>query len=226
MSTTAATLNAVGEVVYPDSDGKPMADNTKQYRYIQSTKGGFGALYLHRPNVFVAGDLLWYPVLGNPKIRVAPDVLVAFGRPQGDRPSYRQWEENGQAPDVVFEILSPGKTSKEMREKFRFYEHDGVKEDDVYDPDQGSLEGWIRRDGKLTPVAEMRGWVSPLTGVRFELEGLHMALFEPNGRRFLTHEEWVERGEEAQRRADAVQTRAELMEATLREFGYEGGLID
>ena len=35
------------------------------------------------PNVFVAGDLLWYPVEGNPKVRSAPDAMVAFGRPNG-----------------------------------------------------------------------------------------------------------------------------------------------
>jgi Uma2 family endonuclease len=67
-----------------------------------------------RPNIFVAGDLLWYPVEGHPEIRVAPNVLVAFDRPKGDRGSYRQWQEDNVDPQVVFEILSPGNTLKEM----------------------------------------------------------------------------------------------------------------
>ena len=52
------------------------------------------------PNVFVAGDLLWYPVEGDPKTRMAPDTMVAFGRPKGYRGSYKQWVEGGSRPIV------------------------------------------------------------------------------------------------------------------------------
>ena len=75
------------EILYPDSDGKPISDNTKQFRWIMLCKIGLDALFADREDVFVAGDLLWYPVQGQPKIRQAPDVLVAFGRPKGDRSS-------------------------------------------------------------------------------------------------------------------------------------------
>src|SRR5438309_5827087 len=79
-------------VIYPDSDGQPMADNTLQFRWIVTIKEGLGVLFMDRPDVFVAGDLLWYPVEGDPKTRIAPDALVAFGRPKGERGSYKQWE--------------------------------------------------------------------------------------------------------------------------------------
>jgi hypothetical protein len=46
-------------------------------------------VFADNPEVFVAGDLLWYPVEGNNKLRIAPDVMVAFGRPKGDRGSPR-----------------------------------------------------------------------------------------------------------------------------------------
>jgi hypothetical protein len=81
------------QIVYPESDGKPMADNTKQFRWIVTLEGGFEALFRDREDVFVAGDLFWYPVEGRPDIRMAPDVMIVFGRPKGDRPSYKQWEE-------------------------------------------------------------------------------------------------------------------------------------
>ena len=58
---------------------------------------------------------------GNNKKRVAPDVMVAIGRPKGDRGSYKQWKENNQPPQVVFEILSPGNTEAEMDRKLLFY---------------------------------------------------------------------------------------------------------
>jgi hypothetical protein len=90
----------VKPIIYPDSDGKPMADNTKQFEWIITIAGGLQALFADNPNVFVAGDLLWYPVEGDNKTRIAPDALVAFGRPQGYRGSYKQWEEGGVAPQA------------------------------------------------------------------------------------------------------------------------------
>lgn len=70
------------DVIYPDSDGKPLSDNTKQYLWIVLIKEGIEWLFVNDPNVFVAGDLLWYPLEGSNKIRIGPDVLVAFGRPK------------------------------------------------------------------------------------------------------------------------------------------------
>lgn len=113
----------VATIVYPQSDGKPMADNTKQFRWIVTIQGGLDALFRHDPNVFVAGDLLWYPVAGHPEICIAPDAWWPFGRPKGDRGAYLQWEEAGIPPQVVFEVLSPGSTAAEMACKRRFYEH-------------------------------------------------------------------------------------------------------
>src|SRR5262245_31970104 len=91
---------------YPECDGEPMADNTKQFEYITTIKGGLEAQYLGDAHVFVAGNLFWYPVEGQPAIRMAPDVMVVFGRPKGHRGSYLQWQEGGIAPQVVFEIWS------------------------------------------------------------------------------------------------------------------------
>lgn len=118
----------VAQVRYPESDGQPMADTTRQFRWIVTIQGGLDALFRAQPQVFVAGDLLWYPVEGHPEICLAPDVLVAFGRPKGDRGAYLQWEEEDIAPQVVFEILSPSDTVLSMIRKFRFYERYGVEE--------------------------------------------------------------------------------------------------
>src|SRR6266704_2906377 len=109
-----AILAAPRPIIYPETDGLPIAENTLQFEWIVTIKGGLDAVFLDDPNVFVAGDLLWYPVEGEPKIRQAPDALVAFGRPKGYRGSYKQWEEGDIAPQVVFEVLSPGNRNKEM----------------------------------------------------------------------------------------------------------------
>ena len=126
MSTQTEVLTQPA-VIYPDSNGQPMADNTLQFEWISTVKWNLEGLFQHNPDVFVAGDLLWYPVEGYPTLRIAPDALVAFGRPKGYRGSYQQWREGGIAPQVVFEVLSPGNRHNEMIRKFRFYERYGFK---------------------------------------------------------------------------------------------------
>ena len=107
-------------LIYPETDGQPMAENTLQFEWIVLIKLGLEACFVDRDNVFVAGDLFWYPVEGRPEARQAPDILVALGRPKGHRGSYMQWLENHIAPQVVFEILSPGNRAGEMARKFEF----------------------------------------------------------------------------------------------------------
>ena len=81
MSTTF-TQPPQSTVQYPDDDGQPMSENTLQFKWIVLIKEGLETLFRHDPNVFVAGDLLWYPEEGKPKIRQAPDVMVVLGRPK------------------------------------------------------------------------------------------------------------------------------------------------
>jgi Uma2 family endonuclease len=200
------------QVIYPESDGMPMADNTKQFRYIVTIKEGLEALFANEPRVFVAGDFLWYPVEGDPKIRAAPDAMVVFGRPKGDRGSYLQWLEEGIAPQVVFEILSPGNTLKEMTRKYNFYERYGVEEYYIYDPDRGELSGWLRRGEQLEEIEQMQNWTSPRLNIRFELRGDELDLFRPDGARFLTFVELMAQKAEAEERAEHAEERAEHAE--------------
>src|SRR5437660_1413088 len=114
--------------VFPDSDGKPMADNTLQYEWISTIKWNLDHQYADDPNVFVAGDNLIYPVEDDATIRQAPDVYVAFGRPKGYRGSYKVFEEGGIFPQVVFEVWSPGNTREEWEAKHAFYDKYGAEE--------------------------------------------------------------------------------------------------
>jgi len=177
------------ELVYPESDGQPRADNTKQFRWIVSIKEGLEWLFQDDPNVFVAGDLLWYPVEGDNVTRAAPDAMVAFGRSKGDRGSYQQWKEGNIAPQVVFEVRSPGNTQTEMDKKLVFYDRHGVEEYYLYDPDQGDLSGWLRTGERLDVIEQMSGWVSPRLGIRFEMSGTELQLYRPDGERFATYVE-------------------------------------
>ena len=204
-------------IVYEDSDGEPMSDNTLQFRWIVTLQGGLDALFRGDPNVFVAGDLLWYPVEGQPRVRAAPDAMVAFGRPKGYRGSYKQWLEGGVAPQVVFEVLSPGNRPGEMIAKKDFYEKYSVEEYYVYDPDHVTLAGYLRdRAGRFDEVPVMDGHVSPRLGTRFELAD-ELVVHAPGGKTFLTYLELVEQNETqqieaARERRDAVEAYAKLVE--------------
>jgi len=210
------------QIVYPESDGKPMADNTKQFRWIVTLEGGFEALFRDREDVFVAGDLFWYPVEGRADIRMAPDVMIVFGRPKGDRPSYKQWEEGNIAPQVVFEVLSPSNSLLEMAKKLEFYDRYGVEEYYLYDPETGDFTGWIRgEDGRLRVIDEIQGWVSPRLGVRFEVEDGELRVIRPDGQRFLNYTELEQERARALRQAEEERFRAEKLAQRLRELGID-----
>ena len=185
-SITAPALPHAAPVVYPESDGEPMAENTELYDWIVRLKTN---LDVHLKDAFVGGDLYWYPVEGAPEIRIAPDVMVALGRPKGPRGSYRTWDEGGVIPQVVFEIWSPGNTFPHRVNKVRFYERHGVREFYTYDPESSEFSAWILDDTGLNPVDVSEGWVSPLLRIRFERDGGGLVVRGPDGRRFLTAEE-------------------------------------
>ncbi|NEO07378.1 MULTISPECIES: Uma2 family endonuclease [unclassified Moorena] len=191
------------DIFYPESDGKPMADNTLQFELITTIKYGLEVHFKDYPNVFVAGDLLWYPVQGEPKINQAPDVMVVIGRPKGHRRSYKTWVEDNLNPQVTFEIASETNTIKELEEdKLKFYRTHGVEEYYLYDPNRAKLKGWLRSGKKLEPIPQMLGWVSPRLGITFELVASQLVLYYPNGEPFASYLEISEQRDMAQQQAE------------------------
>src|SRR5207244_1411280 len=134
---------------------------------------------------------------------------VVFGRPKGDRPSYKQWEEGDVPMTVVFEVLSPKNTPLEMLKKFHFYEEYGVEEYYIYDPESNSLFGYTRRADMLIAVRRMNGFVSPRLGIRFDLSGPELVVRYPDGRPFLTMEELDRERQKEKQRADQEKQRAD-----------------
>jgi Uma2 family endonuclease len=222
------------EIIYPESDRQPMADNTKQYRWIVRLAENFKRLFADQ-QVFVAADLFWYPVEGQPKIVNAPDVLVAIGRPDGDAPSeplrerkhYKQWEEDNIAPQVVFEIVSPGNTVEEIQKKQVFYVQHGVLEIFFYNPETFDFWGLIRSNqndmpGHLLPLN--LPWESPTLGIRFVVESDGLAVFYPDGRRFEDPQNWAQKAamlQQAQAERDKALEERDRAWEKLRELGIE-----
>ncbi|MBD2488762.1 Uma2 family endonuclease [Aulosira sp. FACHB-615] len=197
------------DIIYPETDGQPMAENTKQFELIVLIKKNLDLLFANEPNVFVAGDLFWYPVEGDNVTRRAPDVMVVFGRLKGDRGSYLQWQEGNIPPQVVFEILSPSNTAKEMIAKYKFYDRYGVEEYYIYDPETTELSGWLRSEHELAEIPQMINWISPRLGIRFELSDGELLIYRPDGQKFLTYLELAQQREQAQIAAEQERQRAE-----------------
>ncbi|AVH73637.1 Uma2 family endonuclease [Nostoc sp. 'Lobaria pulmonaria (5183) cyanobiont'] len=209
------------DLLYPDSDGKPMAENTEQYRWIVLIKENLEILFANNDNILIVGDLLWYPVRSQLITPTAPDVMVIFGRPKGKRRSYRQWQEDNISPQVVFEILSPSNDAKEMDRKLEFYDTYGVEEYYLYDPESFQLDGWLRQNNHLNKLWQMDGWVSPRLEIRFETGQGELVIYRLDGQRFLNSLELNQRAERAELLLEQERQRAEQLAAYLRNLGID-----
>jgi hypothetical protein len=139
-----------------------------------------------------------------------------------------QWREGGVAPQVVFEVLSPGNTASEMARKLEFYDVYGVEEYYLYDPDHNDLSGWRRRGDALRVIGPIDGWVSPRLGIQFTLGQEILRILRPDGQPFLTFVELDQRASEAEGRASEAEGRASVAEervaqlaARLRALGVD-----
>ncbi len=225
LPTTPSPPSIAPELLYPDSDDKPMADNTKQYRWIVRLVSNLKHL-LQGQMAFVAGDLLWYPVqvTAPPVPCQAPDVMVVLGRPDGERGSYKQWEENNIAPQVVFEILSPSNSVTEIAQKQGFYDRHGVLEMLFYDPDSCEFWGLVRSSVSDRPTLLTSlnlPWTSPTLGIRLEMFEDGLAVFHPDGEPFKDPTDLFQERDQARQERDAAQDALQQAWAKLRQLGID-----
>ena len=218
-------LQTSQDIFYPESDGKPMSENTEHYRWIVTIKENLEIVFAADADVFVAGDLLWYPIEADPDTCAAPDVMVIFGVPKGKRGRYLQWEEGNIAPQVVFEIRSPSNSNTELKKKFGFYQKHGVEEYYLYDPQNFALDGWQRRGQRLEPILNMNGWVSLRLGIRFLMTTEDLEVYHPDGRRFLSSVELEQERQRERERADRERQLREQTESQLEQVKQQLGQL-
>jgi Uma2 family endonuclease len=92
------------EVVYPESDGKPMGETDLRRMWMIRIYDLLKYRYRDQ-QVYVGSDLLVYYENGNPLKYLVPDVFVVKDCAPGPRRTFRTWEEE-RVPDVVFEVTS------------------------------------------------------------------------------------------------------------------------
>ena len=163
-------------IEYPESDGKPMAENDAQRDAILYAYGALGLRYAERDDVYVSGDLLIYYEEGNPRVSIVPDVFVVFGVEDRKRGSYKVWEE-GKGPDFALEVASPNTWREDVERKPGVYAGLGVREYFQYDPTgehlSPRLQGHRLVEGEYERLRAVESIDRTLT-LRSEVLGLEM----------------------------------------------------
>lgn len=217
-----------------------MAENDPQYRCITDTRFALEQRYRDHPQVYVGADLLIYYVEGDPGKSVAPDVLVSFGVPQGNRRYYLLWEE-GKAPDVVFEFASPSSWQADVGWKRGLYQGLGIREYFIFDPTGEHLDPLLRGYRLVREIYEPLPLIQGergLMGLMSEVLGLELwvkenggagmpyvlRLYDPGSGEWLrTPEEEAEARRAAEARAAAAEARAAALQAELERLRAERG---
>ena len=85
------------KLVYPESDGKPMAETGIHVRAMLELHPMLEDFFRNRTDVFIATDMFWYFEEGVTKT-TAPDLMVIPGVDNHPRRSFFTWKEGGSRP--------------------------------------------------------------------------------------------------------------------------------
>ncbi|HLO47856.1 MAG TPA: Uma2 family endonuclease [Kamptonema sp.] len=197
------------EIIYPSSDGEPVAESYDHFYAISVTLEVLKQYLSNRRATVLANQFLYY-AQGFPKLRVAPDVMVIFDVEPGGRDNYKTWEE-GQVPKVIFEMTSPGTKSEDQVIKKGLYERMDVEEYWLFDPRGGWIPEKLRGYKLGVEGYELIGDnCSKVLQLRLEVEGKLIGFYrEDNGEKLLIPDELVSALNEERQRAEAERQRAE-----------------
>ena len=208
-------------VVYPVSDGEPLAE-TYDHLYAMLVTLEVLRQYLVGQQAAVLANQFLYYAQGFPKLRVAPDVMVILGVEPGGRDSYKIWEE-GEVPRVIFEMTSKGTQQEDQEYKFRLYAQLGIQEYWLFDPKgewlASPLMGYQLVTGDYVPISDLR---SNVLGLQLQVEGKLIGFTElRTGRRLPMPAELSQELEKERQRAEQERQKAERLRAQLKALGID-----
>ena len=205
--------------VYRDEDGYPIEDGMWQtVNHQVQTAHWQAALQSYCPTATVASDLTMPYERGDTTKVLVPDLFVALRAERlKDRRSYRLWENP--LPDLVMEMLSKCTSEADVGSKWRTYQHIGVREYFLFDPDGFELPtpliGYRLRSGRYRRVrANAAGRLpSRVLGLELHIQAGHLRFLNPaTGENLRTYEEEVNRRLAAEERRLAAKRRADEAE--------------
>ena len=214
------------EIIYPSSDGEPMAESDPARDYLIYGVEALDIYFQDCADVYVSGNLFIYYRQGVPSAVVAPDVFVVFGVPKRQRLSYKVWEEEGVVPSFVLEITSRTTQGVDEEEKPDKYARLGVLEYFQYDPSghyltPHHLKGSRLVEGRYRPLP---GTVLPegvfsihsqTLGLDLRVQDGALRFYDPRtGKKLLSPKEMnVARQQAEQARLQAEQARLQAEQA-------------
>ncbi|MEH1981780.1 MAG: Uma2 family endonuclease [Nostoc sp.] len=219
MTTSIKIVNP--NIEYPSSDGEPLAESYLHLYAILTTLEVIKQYLAGRQATVLADQFLYY-AQGFPKLRVAPDVMVIFDVPPGGRDSYKVWEE-GQVPQVIFEMTSQGTQKQDQEQKKNLYEQLGILEYWLFDPKgewiEEKLRGYRLEDETYQLITD--GISQPL-GLRLAVEGELLGFYRlDTGEKLLTPTELAEQLQQERQRANQERQRADKLAEYLRSLGVD-----
>ena len=195
--------------LYPESDGKPMAETDMHAVAIIDLRQRFDGFFADNRDTYVSGTVMMYDVEGPGRTAVSPDILVSFGIGKKLRRTYKVWEE-GKPPDFVMEFSSKGTFQNDLGHKKAHYASMGIPEYFLCDIDRRYLPtplmGFRLKDGTYERIPEnVDGSISSVTlGLSFHLLDEGLAVYDA------ATEHWLQTPAEA---AAAAEQRAEQQAA-------------
>ena len=213
--------------VFRDEDGYLLEDGMSQTdRHLSQTTLWYHALKRRLPNATVCSDLPLHYRLGDTGATLVPDLFVALRTPRREgRRCYKLWVYP--VPDLLIEMLSKSTSKKDVGPKRATYEHLGVREYWLFDPEgfesSTPLTGHRLRAGRYRPVvADAAGRLpSGVLGLDLHVRAGELRFRDPaTGRDLRTYDEAEQRGDAAElgrvaekSRADAEKNRADAAES-------------
>ena len=143
--------------VYRDEDGYLLEDGMSQTDgHLRQTTLWYHALRLRLPNATVCSDLPLHYQRGDTDKTLVPDLFVALRTPRrAGRRFYKLWEEP--VPELVIEMLSKTTSGADVGPKRTTYEHLGVREYWLFDPQGFQLSAPLAGNrlvaGRYRPIA-------------------------------------------------------------------------
>ena len=204
---------------YPTSAGKPMPE-TDWHRKLMVALIEILTAYFAGRRAYVSGNLLVFCEEGNRRRHVSPDVFVARGVEQYDRPNYLVWEE-ARGPEVVIELTSATTRRVDQTRKRTLYQNTlRVREYYLFDPHgdylDPPLQGYRLRQGTYHRIRPVHGRLpSQVLGLHLERDGQTLRLWNPTTESWLptpneTLQQAEQRAEQEAQRAEQEAQRADL----------------
>lgn len=209
--------NNKSEVIYPESDGRPVGETELHIDWIFRLRDILKTRY-KGTQTYVGADMLVYYNEGVPRDFFVPDVFVVPNCGPHMRRVYKIWEEPS-PPQVIIEVTSKSSRWQDETRKPKVYCDIGVQEYFVFDPTADYLDPALQ--GHRKTASGFRAIEPDISGhlrcetldIDFKLDKLHLILRDATSKNvLLTAAEAAEKrsGESEQRAVKLEQHAVEL----------------